>query len=122
MISIINKMVCFTLFIMIIAVISLFIKTKREADRKKNQFIGYLERKKDFQNLINFGFYNINGYKENRRVPLLDKIILEEYKSNKDEIFFEYAVYIKKISRNLILLFLLSFFLFCIFITIINIK
>lgn len=115
-------MVCFTLFIMIIAVISLFIKTKREADRKKNQFIGYLERKKDFQNLINFGFYNINGYKENRRVPLLDKIILEEYKSNKDEIFFEYAVYIKKISRNLILLFLLSFFLFCIFITIINIK
>jgi len=101
---------------------SLFIKTVKESNQMKNGFIRYLEDKKDYQNLIKFGFYNVNGFKENRRVPFLGKIIFEEYQKNKDKTFLDYYVYIKKSSKKLLLLFFLSFVLFCIITTIMNVE
>lgn len=110
---IINKLICAGLSVIIIILMSLFIKTVKESNQMKNGFIRYLEDKKDYQNLIKFGFYNVNGFKENRRVPFLGKIIFEEYQKNKDKTFLDYYVYIKKSSKKLLLLFFLSFVLFC---------
>lgn len=118
----IYKLICAGLSIIIIFLMILFIKTVKESNQMKNDFIRYLEGKKDFQNLTKFGFYNVNGFKENRRVPFLDKIILEEYHKNKDTTFLEYSVYIKKSSKKLLLLFFLAFVLFCIMTTLMNIE
>lgn len=119
---IIYKLICAGLSIIIIFLMILFIKTVKESNQKKNDFIRYLEGKEDFQNLTKFGFYNVNGFKENRRVPFLDKIILEEYYKNKDTTFLEYSVYIKKSSKKLLLLFFLAFVLFCIITTLMNVE
>ena len=100
----------------------LFIKTIKKSNQIKNDFIRYLEGKKDYQNLIKFGFYNVNNFKENRRVSFLDKIIFEEYQKNKDKTFLDYSVYIKQSSKKLLLLFFLAFVLFCIITTIKNIE
>lgn len=119
---IIYKLICAGLSVIIIILMSLFIKTVKESNQMKNGFIRYLEDKKDYQNLIKFGFYNVNGFKENRRVPFLGKIIFEEYQKNKDKTFLDYYVYIKKGSKKLLLLFFLSFVLFCIITTIMNVE
>jgi len=119
---IIYKLICAGLSVIIIILMSLFIKTVKESNQMKNGFIRYLEDKKDYQNLIKFGFYNVNGFKENRRVPFLGKIIFEEYQKNKDKTFLDYYVYIKKSSKKLLLLFFLSFVLFCIITTIMNVE
>ena len=107
---IIYKLICAGLSVIIIILMSLFIKTVKESNQMKNGFIKYLEDKKDYQNLIKFGFYNVNGFKENRRVPFLGKT------------FLDYYVYIKKSSKKLLLLFFLSFVLFCIITTIMNVE
>lgn len=119
---IIYKLICAGLSVIIIILMSLFIKMVKESNQMKNGFIRYLEDKKDYQNLIKFGFYNVNGFKENRRVPFLGKIIFEEYQKNKDKTFLDYYVYIKKGSKKLLLLFFLSFVLFCIITTIMNVE
>ena len=119
---IIYKLICAGLSVIIIILMSLFIKTVKESNQMKNGFIRYLEDKKDYQNLIKFGFYNVNGFKENRRVPFLGKIIFEEDQKNKDKTFLDYYVYIKKSSKKLLLLFFLSFVLFCIITTIMNVE
>ncbi len=119
---IIYKLICAGLSVIIIILMSLFIKMVKESNQMKNGFIRYLEDKKDYQNLIKFGFYNVNGFKENRRVPFLGKIIFEEYQKNKDKTFLDYYVYIKKSSKKLLLLFFLSFVLFCIITTIMNVE
>ena len=119
---IIYKLICAGLSVIIIILMSLFIKTVKESNQMKNGFIRYLEDKKDYQNLIKFGFYNVNGFKENKRVPFLGKIIFEEYQKNKDKTFLDYYVYIKKSSKKLLLLFFLSFVLFCIITTIMNVE
>lgn len=120
--SMIYKLICVGLSIFIIFLMILFIKTAKENNQKKNDFIRYLENKNDFQNLIKFGFYNANGFKENRRIPFLDKTILEEYQKNKDKIFLDYSAYIKKTSKKLLFLFFLAFVLFCIITTIMNVE
>ena len=117
---IINKTISMILSIIIIGILIFFIKTIKEANKKKNEFIEYLEDKNDYQNLIKFGFYNLNGFKESRRIPLLDKIIFKEYQSNKDKAFLEYSIYIRYSSKKLIFLFLSAFFLFCTVTTIIS--
>lgn len=57
---IIYKLICAGLSVIIIILMSLFIKTVKESNQMKNGFIRYLEDKKDYQNLIKFGFYNVN--------------------------------------------------------------
>lgn len=102
--------------------IILFIKTVKKANQTKNDFIRYLECKKDFQNLIKVGFYNVHGFKESRKVPFLDKKIFEENQKNKDKTFLDYSDNIKKSSKKLLLLFFLMFVLFCILTTLINVE
>lgn len=118
----ITILICIGLCIFIILFISFSIKKIKEFNQKKNDFIRYLEGKNDYQNLIKFGFYNANGFKENRIVPFLDKIIMEEYQKNKDKTFFDYSVYAKKSSKSLIILYFISFILFCIMTTIMNLT
>ena len=118
---IIYKLICVCLSIILLLII-LFIKTVKKANQTKNDFIRYLECKKDFQNLIKFGFYNVHGFKESRRVPFLDKKIFEEYQKNKDKSFLDYSDNIKKSSKKLLLLFFLMFVLFCILTTLINVE
>lgn len=115
---IISELICLSLSIIIILIIFFFIKTIKESKQKKDDFIRYLEGKQDCQNLMKFGFYNANGFKENRRVPFLDKIIFEEYQTNKDETFLEYSVYIKQSSKKLLFLFFSAYVLFCVATTI----
>ena len=119
--QIIGNVICIVLSIIIFIFIYFFIKIINENKQRKNDFIKYLEYKNDYQNLIKFGFYNLNGFKENRRVPFLDKIIMEEYQKNTDKTFLDYSVYIKKSSKKLLILLFISFVLFCAMSTIINI-
>lgn len=117
---IINYLICFVLIISIIVILLFFIKTTKESHKMKNDFIRYLEGKNDYRNLINFGFYNENGFKESRRIPFLYKIIYEQYQTNKDENFLKYFIYIKHGSRKLIFLYFLAFVLFCILTILMN--
>ena len=119
---IIYKLICASLSIIIIFLLILFIKTVKGSRQKKDNFIRYLEDKNDYQNLIKFGFYNSNFFKENRRVPFLNKIIFDEYQKNKDKTFLEYSVYIKKSSNKLLFLFFLAFVLFCTITTLMNLE
>lgn len=117
---IITKLICIVLGVIIFILIYFIIKMINEYKQRKNDFIKYLECKNDYQNLIKFGFYNLNGFKENRRVPFLDKLIMEEYQKNTDKTFLDYSVYIQKRSKILLILLLISFVLFCIMTTIMN--
>lgn len=108
------------LSLLIIYLIILFVRIKLESNRRRNEFIEYLENKNDNSNLIKFGFYNTSGFREIRRVPFLDEIILDEYKNNKNEFFLEYSVYINQCSKKLLFLFSLAFILFCVVTMMIN--
>lgn len=106
----------------IIAIVSIFVlfllyvdfRIIKKANKQKEEFVSYLEKKGDFVNLKKFGFYNSMNYKESRRVPFLDELIYEEYKLNSDEEFFSYYRNIKKSSMLIIFLSFFAFLLFCI--------
>ena len=72
--------ICFILFAVISVIIYFLIKIRKQSNKNRDKFISYLESKNDYVNLIKFGFYNTSGFRENRRVPFLDNIILDEYK------------------------------------------
>jgi len=78
---IINKTISIILSIIIIGILIFFIKTIKEANKKKNEFIEYLEDKNDYQNLIKFGFYNLNGLKEGILIERLCNKL--DYKQNR---------------------------------------
>ena len=122
MTSIIYKLISIALDIVIILIIFFLVKISKEDSRKKKFFVEYLESKKDLKNLIKFGFYNSNGFKEGRRVLFLEKKIYEEYQKNKDEVFLEYYVYIKKITLKFCGLYFFGFFLFCISMILISVE
>ena len=82
--------ICFILFAVISVIIYFLIKIRKQSNKNRDKFISYLESKNDYVNLIKFGFYNTSGFRENRRVPFLDNIILDEYKLNNDHLFLEY--------------------------------
>ena len=120
--SIMIKLTCFPLgFVFILAMIN-FVKTIKGSNQIRNDFIKYLENKNDYQNLIKFGFYNVNCFNEKRRVPFLDKIIMEEYKKNKDETFLDYYTHIKKSSKKMFFLFILLFGCFCFMVVAMNMR
>ena len=122
MTSITYKLISIALDIVIILIIFFLVKISKEDSRKKKFFVEYLESKKDLKNLIKFGFYNSNGFKEGRRVLFLEKKIYEEYQKNKDEVFLEYYVYIKKITLKFCGLYFFGFFLFCISMILISVE
>lgn len=114
--------ICFILFAVISVIIYFLIKIRKQSNTNRDKFISYLESKNDYVNLIKFGFYNTSGFRENRRVPFLDNIILDEYKVNNDYLFLEYLQSIRHDSRNMILLFFLAFLLFCCMTAIVNVS
>ena len=114
--------ICFILFAVISVIIYFLIKIRKQSNKNRDKFISYLESKNDYVNLIKFGFYNTSGFRENRRVPFLDNIILDEYKLNNDHLFLEYLQCIRHDSRNMILLSFLAFLLFCCMTAIVNVS
>ena len=115
------------IFIAIISILVFFLlyfdfRIIKKANKRKEDFISYLEKKGDFINLKKFGFYNSMNHKEFRRVPFLDELIYEEYKLNSDEEFLAYYRDIRKSSMLIICLSFLAFLLFCIIVILVNMK
>lgn len=108
-------------FVAFIAIMLILIKIIKQSNKEKKRFIEYLEAKGDYKNLKKFGFYNLNGFKEYRRIPFLDQIILYEYKLSKDKKLLEYYIYITTTSKRIISLFFLDFFIFCVIAIIVSI-
>lgn len=88
---------------------------------KRELFIQYLESLNKYEDLYLFGFHNKIGFRENRRIPFLDNLILEKYDKNKDITYLEYANYIKSASLRMIIIFFCIFILFCVFIALVDV-
>ena len=99
-------------FLFLIFLYILYLKIK-EWKIRKNEFILYLEQKKKIKLLIDLGYYNKNGYKEERRVIGFYESLIQEYNIDKDEKYIEYGEYVSKQTKIQILLMLLMFSFFC---------
>ena len=84
--------------------VTLLIRLIIKIVRTDNEFIEYLENKKDFSSLYEFGFYDRNLNRNSRRVFEKFEKIIDKYKKTNDIQYLLYADFIDTVKKKYVIL------------------